>query len=62
MEAYLTHTALKQYRRLHEPLVSRIIDAINGMKKEPPEGDIVPLTGKPGNFRLTLGEPAYYMD
>jgi mRNA interferase RelE/StbE len=36
-------------------MLSRITDAIDGLEKEPPEGDIIPLTGKRGNFRLTVG-------
>jgi mRNA-degrading endonuclease RelE of RelBE toxin-antitoxin system len=55
MDVFLTNTALKQYERLNEPMLSRITDAIDGLEKEPPDGDIVPLTGKPGNFRLTVG-------
>jgi len=55
MDAFLTNTALKQYERLNEPMLSRITDAIDGLEKEPPEGDIIPLTGKSGNFRLTVG-------
>ena len=55
MDAFLTNTAIKQYERLNEPTLSRITDAIDGLEKEPPEGDIVPLAGKPGNFRLTVG-------
>jgi mRNA interferase RelE/StbE len=55
MDAFLTNTALKQYERLNEPMLSRINDAIDGLEKEPPEGDIIPLTGKPKNFRLTVG-------
>jgi mRNA-degrading endonuclease RelE of RelBE toxin-antitoxin system len=55
MEVLLTNTALKQYERLNEPMLSRITNAIDGLEKEPPEGDIIPLTGKPGNFRLTVG-------
>jgi mRNA-degrading endonuclease RelE of RelBE toxin-antitoxin system len=42
MDAFLTNTALKQYERLNEPMLSRITDAIDGLEKEPPEGDIIP--------------------
>ena len=55
MDAFFTRTAEKQYDRLNEPILGRINDAIDGLEKEPPEGDIVPLAGKPGNFRLTVG-------
>ena len=55
MDAFLTNTAVKQYERLNEPTLSRVTDAIDGLEKEPPEGDIIPLTDQPGNFRLTVG-------
>ena len=55
MDVFLTNTAIKQYERLNEPTLSRITEGIDGLEKEPPEGDIIPLTGKPGNFRLTVG-------
>jgi mRNA-degrading endonuclease RelE of RelBE toxin-antitoxin system len=55
MQVFLTNTAVKQYGQLNEPMLSRINDAIDGLEKEPPGGNIVPLTGKQGNFRLTVG-------
>jgi len=55
MEAYLTNNAVKQYGRLNEPALSRITDAIDGLEKEPPEGDIRELTDNPGVFRLRIG-------
>ena len=55
MDVYLTNTAVKQYRRLNEPTLSRITDAIEGLEKEPPEGDIKELTDNPGVFRLRVG-------
>ena len=55
MEAFLTNTALKQYERLNEPALSRITNAIDGLEKEPPEGDIKELTDSPGVFRLRVG-------
>jgi len=36
MDAFLTNTALKQYERLNEPMLSRINDAIDGLEQEPP--------------------------
>ncbi|MDR0638780.1 MAG: type II toxin-antitoxin system RelE/ParE family toxin [Spirochaetaceae bacterium] len=51
----LTNTALKQYKRLNEPMLNRITSAIDGLEKEPPEMNVIPLTGKHGNFRLTVG-------
>ena len=55
MDAYLTNTALKQYERLNEPMLSRITDAIDGLEREPPQGDIKGLTDNPGVFRLRVG-------
>jgi mRNA-degrading endonuclease RelE of RelBE toxin-antitoxin system len=55
MKVTLTNTAVKQYRRLNEPMLSQINNAIDNLEKEPPEGDIIPLSGKPGVFRLRVG-------
>ena len=55
MEVYLTNNAVKQYRRLNEPTLSRITEGINGLEKEPPEGDIKEMTDSPGVFRLRVG-------
>lgn len=55
MDAYLTNIALKQYKRLNEPMLSRITDAIDGLEKKPPQGDIKELTDNPGVFRLRVG-------
>jgi mRNA-degrading endonuclease RelE of RelBE toxin-antitoxin system len=55
VDVFLTRTALKQYERLNEPMLSRITDALDGLEREPPQGNIIPLTDKPGNFRLTAG-------
>jgi mRNA-degrading endonuclease RelE of RelBE toxin-antitoxin system len=60
MDVFLTNTAIKQYQRFNEPMLSRITDAIDGLEKDPPEGNIIPLTGKPGNFRLTVGIRVLY--
>ncbi|MHC6202604.1 type II toxin-antitoxin system RelE family toxin [Breznakiellaceae bacterium SP9] len=55
MDVYLSNTALKQYERLNEPMLSRITDAIDGLEKEPVQGDIKELTDNPGVFRLRTG-------
>jgi mRNA interferase RelE/StbE len=55
MKVALTNTAVKQYKRLNEPMLSRINGVIDGLGNDPPEGDIRPLTGNHGNFRLTVG-------
>jgi mRNA interferase RelE/StbE len=56
MRVRLNKTAEKRYNRLNEPLLNRVTEAINKLEKEPPEGDIEPISGKPGNFRLRIGD------
>ena len=56
MRVLLNNTAEKRYDRLNEPLLHRVTEAINKLEKEPPEGDIEPILGKPGNFRLRIGD------
>jgi mRNA interferase RelE/StbE len=55
MQVELTSGAVKQYERLNEPMLNRITSAIDGLEKEPPEGDIKELKGRPGVFRLRVG-------
>jgi len=51
----LTNEAVKQYRRLNEPALSRISEAIDELLHEPPVGDIKELRGNPGVYRLRVG-------
>jgi mRNA interferase RelE/StbE len=46
----------KYLSRLPEPDRSHIKSALVGIEKEPPEGDIRPLTGQKGCFRLKVGD------
>jgi mRNA interferase RelE/StbE len=55
MQVELTSRAVKQYEQLNEPLLNRITVGIDGLEKEPPEGDIKELKGYPGVFRLRIG-------
>jgi mRNA interferase RelE/StbE len=55
MEVTLTNDAVKQYKRLNEPDLSRITDAIDKLEKKGPEGDILELKGQPGAYRLRVG-------
>jgi mRNA interferase RelE/StbE len=55
MDVFLTCTAKNQYKKLNEPMLSRITVAIDGLEKEPPIGDIKELAGKTGVFRLRVG-------
>ena len=34
---------------------NRIEDAIDDLEKEPPQGDIKPISGQPGTFRMRIG-------
>ena len=45
----------KYLERLNEADRNRIEDAIEGLEKEPPQGDIKPIAGQPGTFRIRIG-------
>jgi mRNA-degrading endonuclease RelE of RelBE toxin-antitoxin system len=45
----------KYLERLNEPDKIRIKTALAGLEKEPSEGDIKPVVGQPGYFRLKIG-------
>jgi len=45
----------KQYKRLNEPILGRVKNAIDDLELEPPIGDILPLTGTKEYFRLHVG-------
>jgi mRNA-degrading endonuclease RelE of RelBE toxin-antitoxin system len=45
----------KYLERLSEPDKGRIKTALAGLGKEPPEGDIRPVVGQAGYFRLKIG-------
>ena len=55
MKALLHHTAGKYLNRLNAQDRERIKSAIKKLEKEPPEGDIEPVTGEPGFFRTRVG-------
>ncbi|MDR2479963.1 MAG: type II toxin-antitoxin system RelE/ParE family toxin [Treponema sp.] len=55
MKASLHPIADKYLNRLNANDRDRIDDAIEGLEKEPPEGDIRPVTGQPGLFRMRVG-------
>jgi len=55
MKASLHPIADKYLNRLNVNDRDRIDDAIEGLEKEPPEGDIKPLKRQPGFFRLRVG-------
>jgi len=55
MQVLLHKIPRKYLERLNEPDKGHIKKALKGLEKEPPEGDIIPVVGQPGNFRLTIG-------
>ena len=55
MQVLLHNLARKYYERLNEPTKGDINTAIDGLEKEPSEGDIKPLAGQKGRFRLVAG-------
>ena len=55
VKALLHRAAEKYLNRLNATDRDRIDDAIEGLEKDPPEGDIIPIAGKPGRFRIRVG-------
>ena len=45
----------KYLERLNEPDKGHIKAALHGLEQEPPEGNITPVSGQPGTFRLKIG-------
>jgi mRNA interferase RelE/StbE len=56
MQVLLRPVARKYLERLNEPDKGYIKAALNGLIKEPPSGDIRPMTGQEGFFRLRVGK------
>lgn len=55
MRVQLSKKAAKVIDRMDRPTQQRIRVALEGLGKEPPEGDIKLLTGKQGVHRLRVG-------
>jgi len=55
MEVLLHPIAEKYLNRLSVTDRDRVDEAIEGLKEEPPRGNIRPVIGQPGIFRLTIG-------
>ena len=55
MEVSLHPIPGKYLKRLNEPDKGHIKAALKGLEKEPPKGNITPIVGHPGYFRLTIG-------
>jgi mRNA-degrading endonuclease RelE of RelBE toxin-antitoxin system len=54
MKVKLSLKAAKQLAKLHEPLKSRLIAALDKLEEEPPQGDIKHLMGSDAS-RLRVG-------
>jgi mRNA-degrading endonuclease RelE of RelBE toxin-antitoxin system len=56
MEVKLRNKAQKYLDRMNEPHKSLVIDALNKLELEPPEGDIRPIVGQKGFLRAKAGD------
>jgi mRNA interferase RelE/StbE len=54
MQVFLEKKAIKKLERTNEPLKSRIINALRGLGKYPPQGDNKSLHGRE-DYRLRVG-------
>jgi mRNA interferase RelE/StbE len=63
-ELKLYRDALKFVAKQDKPNRKRIMAALEGLQKEPPEGDIKRMQGEDGLFRLRIGSyrAIYEMD
>ena len=55
MKVLLRPLAAKYLERLDIPTKTRFFNALDELAKEPPKGDIKPMTGRPGYYRLRVG-------
>jgi mRNA-degrading endonuclease RelE of RelBE toxin-antitoxin system len=55
MQVLLRPVARKYFERLNEPDKSRVKACLKDLEKEPPEGDIIPISGQVGYFRAKVG-------
>jgi len=56
MEVELTKDGKKGYAKLNQPMLGRINHAIDELRKDSPDGDIIPLRGHQGAYRLRVGD------
>lgn len=52
----LTRPAIRDLRRLDPPVRRRVLDAVEGLREDPPRGDIRKLAGAGGMLRLRVGD------
>ena len=55
MEVVVEKGAAKYLDRLDVPTKRRILAAIKGLESEPPQGDVIPLSGTENMHRLRIG-------
>ena len=55
MKVLLHRTVEKYLDRLNKSDRERFNEAFSDLEKEPPEGDIRPVVGQPGKWRLRVG-------
>ena len=55
MQVFVEKQAAKYLERLNEPMKGRILDALEKLAAEPPEGDIRKLQGEVTAYRLRIG-------
>ena len=56
MDVKLRNKARKYLERMSQPHKSVIIDALDKLEREPPEGNIKPIVGQKGFLRAKAGE------
>ncbi len=52
----LTRSAQRDLRRLDAPVRARVIAALDGLRTQPPAGDVRRLTGRQNEWRLRVGD------
>lgn len=52
----LTARGRRDLRRLDTPVQRRVTDALDRLVADPPQGDIVKLTGSADEYRLRVGD------
>ena len=55
MQVLLRPIAKRYLDRLNQPDNGHIKAALHDLSREPPEGDIKPMSGQEGRFRLRVG-------
>ena len=60
----INRKAAKYLKRIDHSTRKRIIAALEGLKLRPPMGDIAPMKGMPGYYRLRVGSyrAIFYVD